>query len=193
MLKSNDDQSFISVLRNELNTLPQMNKVVFLDRDGVLNEELGFQVTSFDQFKVKVGVAEGLKRLKSAGFLLIVVTNQSGIAKGNYDDAFVMQCHQTIQELSGNALDDIYFAPGYDSVSKSLSRKPGSLMLERAIAKHDIDVKFSWMIGDRESDMIPAKKMGLNTIQVVEGEVSSLADSKALNFAEAVAYILGGI
>ena len=167
-----------------------MNNCVFLDRDGVLNEELGFQVTSLDQFKVKTGVAKGLQRLKAAGFLLIVVTNQSGIAKGNYDDAFVMQCHQVIQEVSGNALDDIYFAPGYDTVSKSLSRKPGSLMFERAIAKHAIKVKDSWMIGDRESDMTPAKKMGLKTIQIVAEEASSLADSQVMDFEEAVEFLL---
>lgn len=167
-----------------------MNNCIFLDRDGVLNEELGFQVSSFDQFKIKKGVAEGLKRLKTAGFLLIVVTNQSGIAKGNYDDTFVMRCHQAIQEASGHALDDIYFAPGYDSVSKSLSRKPGSLMFERAMAKYGIEAKNSWMIGDRETDMIPAKKMGLNTIQISLREASSMADSKAVNFAEAVEYIL---
>lgn len=167
-----------------------MSKAVFLDRDGVLNEELGFQVTSYDQFKVKDGVGEGLKALKAAGFLLVVVTNQSGIAKGDYDDAFVMKCHAAIQEVCGGVLDDIYFAPGYDTVSKSLSRKPESLMFERAIAKYDIDVKGSWMIGDRESDMIPAKIMGLKTIQVSSAEVSKLADNQVLDFGEAAACIL---
>lgn len=167
-----------------------MVNCVFLDRDGVLNEELGFQVTSFDQFVIQKGVAESLKRLKASGFLLIVVTNQSGIAKGTYDEGFVMQCHHAIQEVSDNALDDIYFAPGYDSVSKSLSRKPGSLMLERAIAKHEINVTTSWMIGDRESDMIPAKKMGLKTIQIAQSDISSLADQSASDFLQAVNLIL---
>jgi len=159
-----------------------MKKAVFLDRDGVLNEELGYQVTAMADFKIKEGVADGLKMLKETGFLLIVVTNQSGVAKGTYDDNFVMDCHQKIQEASEGALDDIYFAPGYDAVSKSLSRKPGSLMFERAIAKHDIDVNESWMIGDRESDMIPAKKMGLKTIQVTKSDPSPLADYSVEDF-----------
>ncbi|OEK05516.1 D-glycero-alpha-D-manno-heptose-1,7-bisphosphate 7-phosphatase [Roseivirga misakiensis] len=167
-----------------------MNKCVFLDRDGVLNEELGFQVTSFDQFKIKDGVAEGLKRLKSAGFILIVITNQSGIAKGHYTDEFVMKCHNAIQEISDNALDDIYFAPGYDTVSKTLSRKPNSLMFERAIAKHHIDIANSWMIGDRESDMIPAKKMKFTTIQVTSDEGSSQADFVVDDFTSAVGAVL---
>lgn len=167
-----------------------MSNCIFLDRDGVLNEELGFQVTSFDQFKLKAGVADGLQKLKHAGFKLIVITNQSGIAKGSYGADFVMQCYQAIQDASQQALDDIYFAPGYDSVSKSLSRKPGSLMFEKAIAKHGTDVSKSWMIGDRESDMIPAKKMGLETIQIVSREASKLADHRVDNFEDAVKYIL---
>lgn len=167
-----------------------MKRAVFLDRDGVLNEELGFQVTTSEEFRIKDGVPAGLKQLKAAGFLLVVVTNQSGIAKGTYDEGFVMDCHNRIQEASENSLDDIYFAPGYDSVSKSLSRKPGSLMLERAIAKHDIDVSNSWMIGDRESDMIPAKKMGLKTIQITQLEQSDLADQSAENFSQAIDLIL---
>ncbi|MBO3698561.1 HAD-IIIA family hydrolase [Roseivirga sp. E12] len=168
-----------------------MKKAVFLDRDGVLNEELGYQVTSMDEFKIKEGVAEGLMRLKKSGFTLIVVTNQSGIAKGTYDDAFVMDCHQRLQAVSQNVLDDIYFAPGYDSVSKSLSRKPGSLMFERAIAKHNVDITNSWMIGDRESDMIPAKKVGLKTIQITPETPSPLADSASANLREAVKLIVG--
>lgn len=167
-----------------------MKKAIFLDRDGVLNEELGFQVTNSEEFKIKEGVVEGLKKLKAAGYLLIVVTNQSGIAKGTYDESFVLACHERIQLASDNALDDIYFAPGYDSVSRSLSRKPGSLMFERAIAKHNIDVSNSWMIGDRESDMIPAKKMGLRTIQVTLAKSSSYADHVVLNFAQAVDLLL---
>lgn len=167
-----------------------MKKAIFLDRDGVLNEELGYQITSIDEFKIKEGVAEGLQVLKRHGYLLIVVTNQSGIAKGTYDASFVMDCHQSIQEVSEDALDDIYFAPGYDSVSKTLSRKPESLMFERAIAKHEIDPARSWMIGDRESDLIPAKKVGLSTIQVTAGESSSFADYVEATFLKAVEGIL---
>lgn len=167
-----------------------MSKAVFLDRDGVLNEELGFQITSFDQFKIKEGVIDGLKRLKSEGFQLIVVTNQSGIAKGNYDEGFVMQCHQHLQEESGNVLDDIYFAPGYDAVSKTLSRKPNSLMFERAIAKHQVSTNESWMIGDRESDMIPAKKVGLKTIQLTTAAPSAHADFCFNKIVQAVDLIL---
>lgn len=163
---------------------------MFLDRDGVLNEELGYQITSFNEFQVKEGVVAGLKKLKEAGFLLIVVTNQSGIVKGTYDDTFVMKCHNEIQRLADNALDDIYFAPGYDSVSKSLSRKPNSLMFERAIAKYKVNTGESWMIGDRESDMIPADKLGIKGLHLTEEEVSSYAKFSAKDFSEAVEIII---
>jgi D-glycero-D-manno-heptose 1,7-bisphosphate phosphatase len=167
-----------------------VTKCVFLDRDGVLNEELGYQVTKPKEFKVKEGIAEPLKQLKEAGYLLIVITNQSGIAKGSYTEDFVLECHERIQQACGGVLDDLYFAPGHESVSKSLLRKPDSLMFEKAIAKYNIDPAQSWMIGDKERDLIPAKKLGIGTIHLTDKEVSEYADSKVSDLAEAAAVIL---
>lgn len=165
-------------------------KCVFLDRDGVLNEELGYQVSSFDEFKVREDVPEALQMLKSAGYLLVVVTNQSGIAKGTYGEDFVRQCHEAIQAACDYVIDDLYFAPGYDKIGKTLSRKPNSLMFEKAIAKHNIAPNQSWMIGDRESDMIPSKKLGINTIHLTEGEKSDFADHKVTSLLEAAQLIV---
>lgn len=167
-----------------------MSKCVFLDRDGVLNEELGFQITSFDQFRIREGVVEGLNRLKSSGFLLIVITNQSGIAKGSYGDDFVLQCHEALQNACGGVLDALYYAPGHDTISKSLSRKPDSLMFEKAMAKYDIDPRQSWMIGDKERDLIPAKKWGIGTVHETLGKVSEYADHSVKDFTAAVRLIL---
>ena len=170
--------------------MTKLRPCIFLDRDGVLNEELGYQVTQLEEFKVKDGIAEPLKQLKEAGYLLIVITNQSGIAKGDYTDEFVLKCHQFIQEACGNLLDDLSFAPGHESVSKSLMRKPDSLMFEKAMAKHRIDPAQSWMIGDKERDLIPARKLGIGTIHLTDKEASDFADFKVIDLAEVVSIIL---
>lgn len=167
-----------------------VTKCIFLDRDGVLNEELGYQVIKAEDFKVKDGIAAPLKLLKEAGYLLIVITNQSGIAKGNYTEDFVLECHERIQEACGFLLDDLYFAPGHESVSKSLLRKPDSLMFEKAMAKYGIDPAQSWMIGDKERDLIPAKKLGIGTIHLSDKKASDYADFKFVDLAEAAAVIL---
>lgn len=143
-----------------------MNKAVFLDRDGVINEEIGNYVWTLDKFKIVDGVIELLQRLKSEGFKLIVITNQAGIAKGLYGHEDVRKMHNFFQEQSGNIIDHFYYAPGHPSVSESLMRKPDSLMWEKAMAKFDIDPSASWMIGDKERDLIPAKKFGMKTIRV---------------------------
>ena len=141
-------------------------KCVFLDRDGVINEDNPNYVFQTNKFILLDGVKEAIHAFKKSGFLVIVITNQSGIAKGLYSREEMQACHELMQNLVGHQIDDIYYAPYHESVSNSLSRKPGSLMFERAIAKYDIDVTNSWMIGDKKRDIIPAKKLGIRTIQV---------------------------
>ena len=102
-----------------------MNKCVFLDRDGVLNVDRSDYVYRVDDFIIPPGVVEGLQRLKEAGYMLIVITNQAGIAKGLYTRADVMRCHQYLQEQCGYLIDDIYFSPHHpDYDTRSLTRKP---------------------------------------------------------------------
>ena len=98
--------------------------------------------------------------------------------------------HSLMQEDWNHQIDEFYFAPGHPSVSESLSRKPGTLMFERAIAKYNIDISKSWMIGDKHRDLIPAKKIGLSTIQVDHSD-SDFADFKVANLPSAVEVILG--
>lgn len=166
-----------------------MKKCVFLDRDGVLNKELGYQITELQDFVLEEHLQQSISQLKAAGYLLIVVTNQSGISKGAYKEEFVHACYERIQEEVGGMIDHLYFAPGHESVSNSLMRKPDSLMFEKAIAKFKIDPAQSWMIGDKERDLIPAKKLGIKTILVGEG-ISAYADAKADNIKKAVPIIL---
>ena len=113
-----------------------MNKAIFLDRDGVLNDELGHYVFNINEFVVSEGVPEALRHLKDKGYYLIVVTNQAGIAKGKYTGELVDECHKVLQEKSGDIIDAFYFSsshPDYDT--ETLLRKPDSLMIEKAAAR----------------------------------------------------------
>jgi D-glycero-D-manno-heptose 1,7-bisphosphate phosphatase len=143
-----------------------MQKCVFLDRDGVLNRERGDYTYLTDEFEVLPNVPEALTLLKKNGYLLIVVTNQGGIAKELYKKNDVLACHLKLQENCGSLIDDLYYAPSHPNYSESLSRKPDSLMLERAIARYNIDPAQSWMIGDSLRDLQAAEKVGVKAILV---------------------------
>ena len=146
--------------------LENMNKCVFLDRDGVLNVERGDYTYALGDFQIIEGVKEALVKLKEAGYLLIVITNQAGIAKGLYDKGAVLACHEKLQKEIGGLIDDLYYSPYHPISTESLGRKPGSLLFEKAIAKYNINPFESWMVGDRERDLVPAKKLGMQTVLV---------------------------
>ncbi len=143
-----------------------MTKCVFLDRDGVINKDFEDYAYSLDRFIILDGVREAVRLLKDDGYLLIVVTNQAGISKGIYTRFQMQACHDYMQAELENRIDRIYYAPWHPAHSESLSRKPGTLMFERAIARFDIDPSLSWMIGDRKTDIFAGRKMGLKTIQL---------------------------
>ncbi|NEM97013.1 D-glycero-alpha-D-manno-heptose-1,7-bisphosphate 7-phosphatase [Pontibacter burrus] len=141
-------------------------KCVFLDRDGVLNRERGDYTFRLEDFEVLPRVPEALALLKQHGYLLIVVTNQGGIAKGLFTKNDVMACHQKLQQSCNNLIDAIYYAPSHPNYSESLSRKPDSLMLERAMASYYIEPTQSWMVGDSMRDLEAAEKVGVKAILV---------------------------
>jgi D-glycero-D-manno-heptose 1,7-bisphosphate phosphatase len=165
-----------------------LNKCVFLDRDGVLNKDRVNYVYHEDDLFFLPGVKEALSALKQAGYLLIVITNQSGIAQGIYKETDMHNIHHLMQENWNYQIDDFYFAPGHPTISESLTRKPDSLMFEKAIAKYDIDVASSWMIGDKNRDLVPAKKLSIKTIQV-DNDDSQLADYKVKSLPDAIKVI----
>lgn len=164
-------------------------KAVFLDRDGVINRDFVDYAYTLDKFEILPGVIDSIKRFKEAGYVVIVVTNQSGIAKGIYTRDDMNACHKYLQQEVDQAIDKIYYAPWHESKSESLSRKPGTLMFEKAISKFHVDVDQSWMVGDKKRDMIPAIKMGLKTIQV-DGNDDGIADRVCADLQEAAEVIL---
>jgi D-glycero-D-manno-heptose 1,7-bisphosphate phosphatase len=168
-----------------------MNPCVFLDRDGVLNKDNPNYTYRVQDFEILPGVPESLKLLKDAGYLLIVVTNQSGISQGLYSVEEMKACHQYLQQQCGHCIDHFYFCPYHPSVTASLARKPGTLMFEKAIARFHIDIKKSWMVGDRGRDLIPARALGMVTIQVGhEVEPENRGDYTVENLPEAARLIL---
>lgn len=168
------------------------NKCILLDRDGVLNEERGDYVFSIDDFVIEKGVPEGLQKLKSAGFSLVVVTNQGGISKNMYSNKEVISLHEVVQSSSNYAIDYLLYAPLHKSFTKSLASKPGSLMMERGLALTNSDARQSWLIGDAERDLIAGKKVGVRTILIptLKEQESKFADFVCKDFSEAVAVIL---
>lgn len=169
-----------------------MNKCVFLDRDGVLNEDRVDYVYRVEDFIIPDGVPEALRLLKDAGYLLIVITNQAGIAKGLYTRHDVMACYNYLQAQCGHVIDDIYYSPHHPKYdSESLTRKPGSLMLEKAMAKYSITADNSWMIGDALRDMQAGRRVGVRTLRIMhQPELSVEYDACATSLLEASRLVL---
>lgn len=167
------------------------NRCIFLDRDGVINEDRVNYAYDLSHFKMLEGVPESIKALKEAGFLVVVVTNQSGIAQGIYTREQMNVCHAYVQQACNHQIDHFYYSPLHPKFSESLMRKPGTLMFEKAIARFNIDAAKSWMVGDRTRDIIPARKMGIKTIQIGhEVELEHKADFQADDLKSAVSIIL---
>lgn len=146
------------------------NKAVFLDRDGVLNKELGDYVCREEDFHVLEHNFKPLKELQDRGYLLIVITNQGGIAKGWYSEESLAIMHnklRTAYEQNGIKITEIYYCnhhPEYNG--KCLCRKPGSIMLEKAAARFDVDVSKSYFIGDRERDVLAGEAARIKGILI---------------------------
>lgn len=146
-----------------------MNKAVFLDRDGTLNVDKGY-LYKVDDFEWIPGVLEGLKKLHDLGYLLIVVTNQSGVARGYYTEEDVQKLHQWMcadAAKAGVPIKACYYCPylpgapiaAYDQDSDWRKPKPG--MVLQALEDYDIDPAQSIMIGDKERDVACGEAAGV--------------------------------
>lgn len=168
-----------------------MNKCIFLDRDGVLNIERGDYTFLPEDFIIADGVPHAIQKIKAAGYLAIVVTNQAGITKGVYTREQMFQCHEILMRKTNHLIDKIYYSPYHPTFSASLSRKPETLMIEKAAAKFDIDPTQSWLIGDRARDIQCGQQMGLHTILITQNQLDRCTpDHVANDLKEAVDFIL---
>ena len=140
-----------------------MNKAVFLDRDGVINEKRDDYVKNVNEFVMLTDVAKAIKLLNDRNYLVIIVTNQSAINRGLLSREELSKIHKIMsQELEKNGahIDAIYYCP-HRPDENCLCRKPRTDMLEKAIQEHAISKKLSWLIGDSESDIIAARQVGI--------------------------------
>lgn len=158
-------------------------RAVFLDRDGTINVEVQY-LSDVAEFQFIPGVPWALKRLKEAGFLLVVVTNQSGIGRGYYDEAALDSIHRHMHaDLAsfGAAIDACYFCPHHPehAVGEYLKecgcRKPLPGMLQQAAADLDIDLAASFMIGDKIADVEAGINAGCTSLMVLTGYGASHA------------------
>lgn len=175
---------------------------IFLDRDGTLNPDPGY-IRSPDQFELFPDAAQALARLKQAGARLIVVTNQSGVARGFFSAGDLDGIHAKLRGLLGEAgvsLDAIYVCPHHPDEGCGC-RKPNRGLIDRAIGEQRIDLTRSYLIGDHARDIELAKRVGARSILVTTGAVfpeqveelkasGPVPDRVASSLAEAVDWLL---
>lgn len=150
-----------------------MDKLILLDRDGVLNKELGGYVTNTGDFEVLPHVIPNLLRLNKMGYKFIVITNQSGIAKGMYTHKTLNDIHQKLLdalETSGLYIEEIYYCPHHPDFSHCLCRKPKSGMIERALARFGVKPEQAIMIGDTVRDIEAAEAVGVKAYKINPNE-----------------------
>lgn len=155
-----------------------MRPAVFLDRDGTLIEDVGY-LSSPDGVDLLPGVAAALRRLADAGFLLVVVTNQSGVGRGMFPPEAVDQVNAEVARrlAAAGARVDAWRACPHLPDDGCACRKPGTQLHREAAATLDIDLAASWCIGDRPGDVDAARPLGARAVLVRTGEGSRHADA----------------
>ena len=162
--------------------LAYKQKAIFLDRDGTINEYVGF-LRKEEDFRLIPGVSEAIKKINNSGYLAIVVTNQPVIARGEVTEEELEEIHkkmETLLGLDGAYIDDIYYCPhhpdkGFEGEIPELKiecdcRKPKTGMLEKAAREHNIDLSSSIMIGDSTLDIKMAENAGMQSILLKTGQ-----------------------
>ncbi|HDL1260364.1 TPA: D-glycero-beta-D-manno-heptose 1,7-bisphosphate 7-phosphatase [Mannheimia haemolytica] len=162
-------------------------KAIFLDRDGTINIDHGY-VHQIDDFQFIDGVGKALKQLQDKGYLLVLVTNQSGIARGYFSEAQFMQLTEwmdwSLDEDYGVVLDGIYYCPhhpeGKGEYRKDCDcRKPKAGMFTQAIQDLNIDPSQSYMVGDKLEDILAAEAAGVKTKVLVRTDKAVTEEGQA--------------
>lgn len=160
------------------------NKAVFFDRDGTINSDEGhYYIFRKEDFVINPGVIDGMKRLAEAGYLLFVVTNQGGVAKGLYTKDDVDAVHSYMCDLltaEGIDIKKIYYCPHHDSVAPCRCRKPQPGMLIKAVEEFNLDADECFMVGDSCRDIEAAFAAGITGIKVEKNSDITPAIDKIL-------------
>lgn len=178
------------------------NKAVFIDRDGTINVD-GPYLSDPDKFEIYPGVSKGINELKENGFKIIVITNQSGIARGYFTEKNLDAIHTKMKREFKKfdvELDGIYYCPHHPDEDCNC-RKPKTGLFDKAIKDHDIIVEQSYMLGDKIIDIEAGKNVGTKgiLIPVRNGKKEKIyeehrgvrhPDYVALDFEDAVEWVL---
>lgn len=171
---------------------------IFLDRDGVINRKApeGQYIPTWREFRFLPGTFEPVANLSRAGFKIIIITNQRGVALGKVRLEDLEEIHLRIKAIlaeHGADLTDIYFCP-HDISDDCLCRKPRPGMLLQAAKEHRLNLSACWMIGDAESDITAGKNAGCKTVKIIPAgsvmETASQADMRARDLSSAARKIL---
>ena len=172
-------------------SVPQsdLRPAIFLDRDGVLNEDQGY-VHRWEDFRWIEGAREAVAAFNRAGWLVIVVTNQSGVGRGYYTEADMHALHaRMVVELAeaGARIDAFYFCPQHPEAAEAAyrhpdppDRKPNPGMILRAIAEWPIDPERSVLVGDKDSDMEAAQRAGVRAFRFRGGDLAEFLAAAGL-------------
>ncbi len=154
-----------------------MKRAVFIDRDGTLSEEVGY-INHPERFRLFPYAAEAIRHLNENGWLAIVTTNQAGVARGYFSEEIIGIVHKGMEDqlaIDGARLDAIYYCAHHPSVGEPPyrvdcdCRKPKPGLITRAATDFDVDLKSSWMVGDRYSDIEMARNAGVKSAFVLSG------------------------
>ena len=169
------------------------HRAVFFDRDGTLMEEVHY-CNDPSSVRAFPGAAASLRLLRQAGWLNVIVTNQSGIASGKISMAQYQSVNAELSRQLDQLVDAVYFCPD-SPAAPTARRKPGTGMIEEAARDLGIDPSLSWMVGDKDIDIACGRAAGCRTILVRTGygahHAASDPDHVAAGVAEAVEIILG--
>jgi D-glycero-D-manno-heptose 1,7-bisphosphate phosphatase len=184
-------------------------RAVFLDRDGTINEEVGYLAKPED-FVLIDGAAEAIKLLNDAGFAVVVVSNQSGVARGYFTEEDVMKVNDKMLfelNMKGAFVDGVYYCPHYPDFGDEKygidcdCRKPKPGMVEKAKEELGISIDGSFVVGDHRGDIELGKNIGAKTVLLLSGHGAEEAeklkaegivpDHTADDLISAVKYILG--
>ena len=154
-----------------------MKRAVFIDRDGTLSEEVGY-INHPERFRLFPYAGKAIRHLNENGWLAIVTTNQAGVARGYFSEEMIETVHKGMQDqlaIDGARLDAIYYCAHHPSVgdppyrADCNCRKPKPGLITRAATDFDVDLKHSWMVGDRYSDIQMARNAGVKSAFVLSG------------------------
>lgn len=154
-----------------------LRPAVFLDRDGTINEQMGY-INHITRFQLLPGVGAAIRRLNQAGLPVVVVTNQSGLARGYFPESLLDEVHEKMRRqlaLEGARIDGLYICPHHPEAKEERfrlacnCRKPKTGLLEQAAVEMGLDLARSYMVGDRWSDLRCGAAAGATAILALTG------------------------